>query len=248
MTTTAARPPQAPPALFRRCLGVSVAAHLLLLGAAYYRPTPPVSRPVMEVDLSLPILGGDGPAKLGAPKKLVPKATGIPLPSPTKTPLQVGEPEKPKEWTTATPETKKVEAPPEETATPGGTAEGTGTSHLPGGSGEGSDYGVPGGTGHGGTGLTALPKLLNLDEVRRSLRRHYPEAERRAGREADVRVYLHIGTDGRVSPVEVVVSGGNAFDEAAKKVGTLMRFSPALGRSGPVPVKLPQTILFRLED
>ena len=108
---------------------------------------------------------------------------------------------------------------------------------------------MPGGTGHGGTPLLALPRLLNRDEVLRNLRRFYPETERRAGLEADVVVTIHIDQGGAVGSVDVVNSGGKSFDEAAQKVGQLMRFSPAVGLNGkPVPVRLPQPIQFRLTD
>ena len=92
-------------------------------------------------------------------------------------------------------------------------------------------------------------KALNRDELLANLRRFYPEVERRAGREGAVRVKLHIGADGKVDPVEISFSGGTAFDIAAREVGRRMRFSPAIGLDGsPVPVGMPQDILFRLED
>jgi TonB family protein len=91
--------------------------------------------------------------------------------------------------------------------------------------------------------------LLNRDEVLANLRKYYPENERRAGREADVKVMIHIGADGLVRTVDVRESASPAFDAAAQKVGTLMRFSPAIGLNGkPVPVRLPQPISFRLEN
>ena len=52
-------------------------------------------------------------------------------------------------------------------------------------------------------------------------------------------------------PVSVAGQGGHstAFDAAAKKVGALMRFSPAIGLSGrPVPVRMPQEVRFKLTD
>jgi TonB family protein len=233
--------------LFQRCLAASLALHAGLWLLASWKGCGPA--PEHEIDLTATsFLGGTGPAKLGAPKALVPKAKGIALPSETKTPLPAQVEQKPKDWVAPGPDTKTLEKPPEEAATPGGAMDGTGTAAKTGGSGQGSDFGVPGGTGDGGADLVALPRLLNGDEVRASLRRFYPESERRAGREGKVLVHLHINSQGQVDPVDVVASAGPAFDSAARAVARLMRFSPALGRSGPVAVKLPQSIVFRLQD
>ncbi|MBI5244989.1 MAG: energy transducer TonB, partial [Elusimicrobia bacterium] len=49
-------------------------------------------------------------------------------------------------------------------------------------------------------------------------------------------------------PGEVLSSAGAAFDAAAREVAKLMRFAPARNSLGPVPVKLRQPILFRLQD
>ncbi|MEK7381775.1 MAG: TonB family protein [Elusimicrobiota bacterium] len=224
-----ARAPQAPP--FRRSLSWSAAIHAVLLGLAVILPRLRFdSDPPFEVEITSPFLG-DGPARLGAPKP-VEKA-----------------PEPPKDWVLPGPSTKILETPAPPAATPGGALGGTGTAAKVGGSGEGLDEGVPGGAGHGGTPLLAMPQLLNRDEVLRNLRRFYPETERRAGREADVIVTIHIAADGVVGGVDVVNSGGKSFDGAAQKVGRLMRFSPAIGLNGkPVPVRLPQPIQFRLTD
>lgn len=262
------RAPEAPPP--SRSLGASVAVHAVLLSIALLLPVvlhlvseaPP---PPMEVEITSPYLG-DGPPKLGAPKAFVPgkiapvNATAdkamVPV-EPPKAPAKAPEP--PKEW--ATPVKKPVEPPKPQPAaasaengsgtqtTPGGAAGGEGTAAKTGGSGEGSDEGVVGGHGHGGTPLHAFPKLLNRDEVLASLRRLYPESERDAGREADVAVMIHVGVDGLVHSVDVTKSANPAFDAAAQKVGYLMRFSPAIGLDDkPVPVRMPQPIMFRLEN
>jgi TonB family protein len=263
------RAPEAPPPA--RSLGASVAVHAVLLSLALLLPGllhllnegPP---PPMEIEITSPFLG-DGPAKLGAPKALVPgkaapvNATAdkalIPV-EPPKTATKAPEP--PKDWVLPGPSTKVLETPkvPATTGaengsgtqtTPGGAPGGEGTAAKTGGSGEGSDEGVPGGHGHGGTPLLAFPKLLNRDEVLANLRRFYPESERAAGREADVSVVIHVGVDGLVGSVDVKQSANAAFDAAAQKVGRLMRFSPAIGLNGqPVPVRMPQPIQFRLEN
>lgn len=264
------RAPEAPPPA--RSLGASVAVHAVLLSLALLIPAllhlvneaPP---PPMEVEITSPFLG-DGPAKLGAPKALVPgkaarvNATAdkalVPV-EPPKAPVKAPPP--PKDWTLPTPSTKVLETPKAPPAaasaesgsgartTPGGAPGGEGTAAKTGGSGEGSDEGVAGGHGHGGTPLLAFPRLLNRDEVLGNLRRFYPESERAAGHEADVSVVIHVGVDGLVGRVDVSQSANAAFDAAAQKVGKLMRFSPAIGLNGqPVPVRMPQPIQFRLEN
>jgi protein TonB len=223
----------------------------LLIGGRLVHRSAPLS-PV-EVDLSMFEAGrlGTGAAKLGAPKMLVPQAKGLPKPAEDNIPLKPSPAPAPplKDWVLPGPDTKKVEKPPEPAATPGGAPGGTGTAAKTGGSGVGSDYGVPNGTGDGGAPLSKWPVLLNKNELLAIMRRFYPEKERRAGHEGKVIVYLHIGADGLVNPVDIKESGGNAFDAAAREVGKRMRFSPALGLKGePVAVRLPQAILFQLED
>lgn len=262
------RAPEAPPP--SRSLALSAAAHAALLSLLFLipkalgwldRPEPP---PV-EIEITSPFLG-DGPAKLGAPKAFVPsKAAAVnataeklpDAPKPPPTPVKPAEP--PKDWVLPGAHTK-VETPPPpaatgsdkgdgSTTTPGGAVGGDGTAAKVGGSGDGSDEGVVGGHGHGGTPLSAFPRLLNRDEVLAGLRRLYPENQRRAGVEADVVVMIHIGDDGLVRSVDLVRSSGADFDDAARKVGNLMRFSPALGLNGrPVRVRMPQPIQFRLTE
>jgi len=230
---------------------MSAGLHLLFLAALYVLPrmswnTPPP----FEIEITSPFLG-DGPAKLGAPKAFVP---GIPakinvadVPVPAK--VVEKPPEPPKDWTLPEPNTKTVETQEAPAPTPGGAVGGTGTAAKTGGSGEGSDDGVPGGTGHGGTALKELPRLLNREEVLAGMRRLYPERERVAGREGAVVIMIHLGVDGLVSSSDIARAASPAFDEAAKKVGALMRFSPAIGLNGrPVPVRMPQEVRFRLTD
>lgn len=264
------RAPEAPP--YSRSLAYSFAVHAALLVLALVLPRllgwlsrlPP---PPMEIEITSPFLG-DGPAKLNAPKAFTPgktavvNATAAKAPDAVKPPVAaVKPPEPPKDWVLPGPSTKVIEPAPAPAATgsetgagtvttPGGVQGGEGTAAKPGGSGsDGSDEGVVGGHGHGGTPLLAFPKLLNRDEVLANLRRFYPESERRAGREADVLVMIHIGSDGSVGGVDVSRTSGPAFDQAAQKVGRLMRFSPAIGLDGrPVRVRLPQPIQFRLTE
>jgi TonB family protein len=246
MITKAPAPPP-----FKRSLGMSAGVHALFFAALWILPKLSWnSPPPFEVEITSPFLG-DGPAKLGAPKAFVP---GVPakinvadVPVPVK-PVEKA-PEPPKDWTLPGPSTKVIETPAPPAATPGGAVGGTGTAAKTGGSGEGSDDGVPGGTGHGGTALKELPRLLNRDEVLAGMRRLYPESERRAGNEGAVVIVIHLGVDGLVSLSDIARPASPAFDEAAKKVGALMRFSPAIGLNGkPVPVRMPQEVRFKLTD
>ncbi len=262
------RAPAAPP--YSRSLAYSAAVHAGFLALAFLMPRilsgllsgtkPP---PPLEIEITDPYLG-DGPRHLAAPKAFVPGVPAkvnqtaltpvvpVPAPKPAEKP-----PEPAKDWVLPNKDTKvdKPQAPSAVTSpegggivtTPGGAPGGEGHAAKTGGSGEGADEGTPNGHGHGGTPLLAFPRLLNADEVLANLRRFYPESERAANREGDVTVLIHIDAEGSVSAVDVRRSAGSAFDQAAQKVGKLMRFSPAIGLDGrPVPVALPQPIQFRL--
>ena len=94
--------------------------------------------------------------------------------------------------------------------------------------------------------LTRLPQLKNLADLRAILRRFYPEAERLRGGTGAVVIDLHVDADGHVTAVDVVRSATPAFDEAARHVGLLLRFTPAYLGTQKVPVKLRQAIQFNL--
>ncbi|HEX4047167.1 MAG TPA: energy transducer TonB [Elusimicrobiota bacterium] len=96
------------------------------------------------------------------------------------------------------------------------------------------------------TSLTRLPQLKNLGDLRAILRRFYPEAERLSGKTGTVVIDLHVDIDGRVVSVDVARSATPAFDEAARKVGLLLRFTPAYLGTQRVAVKLRQAIQFNL--
>jgi TonB family protein len=96
------------------------------------------------------------------------------------------------------------------------------------------------------TQLTRLPQLKNLGDLRAILRRFYPEAERLSGKTGTVVIDLHVDEDGHVMSVDVVRSATPAFDEAARHVGLLLRFTPAYLGARKVPVKLRQAIQFNL--
>ena len=238
----------------KQALAWSLGAHAVMFGLLWLLPKLGWnSPPPFEIEITSPFLG-TGPAKLGAPKAFVPGPVAkvnvtpeVPKPPVEKPPEKAPEP--PKDWTLPGPNTKVVAPQETPTPTPGGAINGTGTAAKTGGSGEGSDEGVPGGMGDGGTPLSALPKLLNRDEVLASLKRLYPESERQAGREGVVIVVIHLGSDGAVGAVDIARPASPAFDEAAQKVARLMRFSPAIGLNNrPVAVRMPQEVRFRLTD
>jgi periplasmic protein TonB len=190
----------------------------------------------MEIDLTRPFRITSNPLLarraenpgVGAPVVDTPKPlAGVPAP-------------KAPEWTLPS-------TPQQEVAPPAATGGGSG--------GEGEAEGGLGGLGRGsGSGevdwvyLTDLPRMLNRDELLRNIRRFYPEAERRAGREGQVTLDVRIARDGTVTGADVALSGGAAFDEAAKKVLREARFSPARVGAEAVPVKIRQTIAFRLDE
>jgi TonB family protein len=113
---------------------------------------------------------------------------------------------------------------------------------------------APGPAGEYGEGegdmtmLSRLPQLKNLSDLHAILRRFYPEEERLRGRTGTVVIDLHVDTDGHVTSVDVVRSATPAFDEAAKHVGMLLRFTPAYVGSQKVAVKLRQAIQFNLAN
>ncbi len=97
---------------------------------------------------------------------------------------------------------------------------------------------------HGGL---VAPRLLNLDELQADIRKYYPEAERRAGKESHVTLTLDIGADGAVGGIRVAASGGADFDAAAQKAAQAMRFAPATKAGAPVAVEINEGIDFQTD-
>ncbi|MBI3297344.1 MAG: TonB family protein [Elusimicrobia bacterium] len=255
--------------LLARCLAASAAFHfgLLIIGNLREARLPTFPAHDMVVDLSLPL----GPKASPPPGKL--GRVGVPLPSPVPAPVPVDRapapspvpaPVEPAPEPAPIPvaDPKPAPAAPEPAvatsaavlpsavpASPAGAGSGPGPLGNP----SGSAAGDPTASGGGGTGPGARtvkpvpPRLLNQSEVLDNLRRFYPEAERRAGRESRVMVKLLIGVSGAVESVDIVQSGGAAFDKGAKDVAKRMRFSPATLEARPIAVSLPQVIIFRLE-
>lgn len=239
---------------FRNAVLWSLAAHCFFWLALYVQSVyaPFEGPPAIEIDLTKPFrIGGNPLLKPGGGTALnIPKEKeGPPAlkeenePEPPKQIEEV----KPREWVLPGPDTQETVKPQAEPK-PAGSSE----LGMPGGSGEGwsgSGGGFGGGDGQGGgVPLTRLPKLLNVREISRLLRKYYPEIERAAGREGVVIVDLHIGVDGRVSSVDIADTAGQYFDEAATKLCKKMLFSPAMAQTAPVAVKLRQSIGFKLED
>ncbi len=243
--------------LFEKSLAASFALHagFFLIGGKL--PIGPLTQPVPPVEIDLTQPPGTGPMKLAGLKRMTPGARpGPALPIPEPLPIKEEKPPEikptappPSDWTLPGPKTQETANAADPVATPGGSIDGTGTAVKPGGSGEGSNEGVPGGTGTGAGGVVDVnPKLLNRDEIIANRRRFYPENERQAGREATVVVVLHISADGAVTSVDIVGTGGMSFDRAAREIARFMKFSPARVKGGAVAVKIRQAIPFKLED
>lgn len=254
-------------ALYSRCLAASAALHVGFFVLANARIRLDASFPSVDrvIDLSLPLGRRDmAPAGvLGRPGIPVPSPVPVPAapvlgvpaaappapPAPAPVPVPDPRPAAP-EPAPVPPAPAAVAAPAVVLGVPSPLAGGSDVLGNP----SGSAAGDPTATGGGGTGPGSrasrpqvLPALLNKDEVLANLRRFYPEAERRAGRESKVLVKLLVGTTGKVEGVDVLSSGGPAFDAAARSVAERMRFSPAKLDGEPVAVGLPQLMIFKLE-
>ncbi len=240
---------------FRLGMEISLLIHGVLFLGLVHRPggldfTPSWAKPdAMEVDLTRPFrLTSD-------PKKAFRSAnpgTGAPrVEKPTPEPFKAGGgiAAKGTDWTLPTPLTKILETP-TEIGNPlsKSTAPTTGTGTV-----EGESQGL-GGLGTGGEGevdwvyLTELPRLLNRDELVRNTLRFYPKAEWNAGREGRVVAHVHLNRNGEVSGVDIGTSAGILFDEAAKKVLSLARFSPARMGERAVAIKLSFPVEFTLTE
>lgn len=89
------------------------------------------------------------------------------------------------------------------------------------------------------------PRLLNTDEVKAALQRHYPRALRDAGISGRIVLWIYIDERGVVLRSQVQESSGHlALDRAAARVASEMRFSPAKNRDTVTPVWVAQAIRF----
>lgn len=81
------------------------------------------------------------------------------------------------------------------------------------------------------------PRLLNPDEVQRTLQRNYPPILRDAGIGGTVNVHIWLDENGEIVQSRIGQSSGYpGLDEAALRVVKIMRFTPAQNRDRAVRV------------
>ncbi len=97
------------------------------------------------------------------------------------------------------------------------------------------------------TPFTTAPVMQNRTEVARALEREYPPLLRDAGVGGRVIVWIRLDDQGQVEDVQINTSSGHpALDEAAIRVGGVIRFSPAMNRDRQVPVWVSIPIAFQV--
>src|SRR3954471_16101010 len=89
--------------------------------------------------------------------------------------------------------------------------------------------------------VTKSPKLVQAQAP------EYPPAALEAGKEAKVKVRIHIDAMGTVSSVDVVEPVGDGFDEAAVAAALQYVFDPAEIDGKPAPIAVETTINFVIE-
>ncbi len=95
--------------------------------------------------------------------------------------------------------------------------------------------------------LTVFPRLLNRDEVLRSLQRFYPPILMQAGIGGTALVWLRLDEEGRVIETRIKTgSGHEGLDKAALEVGTRARFSPAYQHELKVKVWVELPVVFNI--
>ncbi|MFI5362740.1 MAG: energy transducer TonB [Elusimicrobiota bacterium] len=210
-------------------LALSAGVHGLIYLWGYAAPR--VTHPPVELDLTMSGHLGHLGGGHAAPRPAAPP----PPPAP-----------KPAEWVKAA-DNKPAPAPDlaKEAAAPAAAEPAPVPTPGPAGNEPPGEYGE----GEGDmTQLTRLPQLKNLGDLHAILRRFYPEAERLKGATGTVVIDLHVDQDGHVTSVEVVRSATPDFDDAAKHVGMLLRFTPAYLGTQKVGVKVRQAIQFNLAN
>src|SRR6185436_16794647 len=90
--------------------------------------------------------------------------------------------------------------------------------------------------------VTRSPKLLQAQAP------DYPPAALEAGKEAKVRVRIHIDATGVVTAVDVVERVGGGFDEAAVAAAMQYVFEPAEINGKPAAIAVETTINFVIEQ
>ena len=208
--------------LLWKAIALSLLIHALILSLGGL--SGPSIKPVMEINLT-------GAITVGPAAAVQPHPRAAPPPPPPKKNEWV-EPAKPHKWV---PPPKPIKAQPR---TPPPPAPATTSS---------SSIGSIGGEASLNQ-LSRLPQLLNLDALAVLLQKFYPEQARLRGIQSVVVLDMHLNTEGRVTAVDVVESGGSAFDAAAVRAAKLLRFTPAYIGSEPVAVKLRQALQFKLDN
>lgn len=93
--------------------------------------------------------------------------------------------------------------------------------------------------------VTVLPKLLNRDDVQRTMTRLYPALLLQAGIGGTTIVWLRLDEEGRVTDTQIKQgSGQRALDEAALEVGKRARFSPAYNGDARVRIWIELPVVF----
>ncbi|MDX1493146.1 MAG: TonB family protein [Longimicrobiales bacterium] len=97
------------------------------------------------------------------------------------------------------------------------------------------------------TPFTVAPDILNRDEIVNAMVRAYPPFLRDSGIGGIIQVFFFIDENGVVQETRIDRSSGyDALDEAALKVASLYRFSPAMNRDMRVPVWVSFPVEFRV--
>ena len=95
------------------------------------------------------------------------------------------------------------------------------------------------------TPMTVRPEILNRTYVQSTLMQEYPAALRGSGIGGRVVVWFYISDAGRVLHSEIDESSGHeGLDQAALRVATAFRFTPAMNRAEAVPVWIHLPITF----
>lgn len=131
------------------------------------------------------------------------------------------------------------------TARPGLVGSAGGVGGVAGGTLGGTPGGVVGGRGDGPAQVFQAYEVDRLPTCPR-LTPAYPKDALRAEEEADVKLRLRVGTDGRVTQVRVRRAAGAAFDRAATRAARGLRCKPAQRAGQSVPVWIDYEVAFRV--
>ena len=90
------------------------------------------------------------------------------------------------------------------------------------------------------------PRLTRPPTLQHFVEANYPDAERAAGRTADVVLRIQISVTGSVDAVSVIESAGSAFDAAAMDAARHFTFTPAEIDGHPSPIRIAYRYSFTL--